>query len=508
MQRMRTTALVLLATFCCGGSAGSLRALAEETAGEPPALGNRFVRAPWKPFSYGDCVRRFEFSPRGEEVWCIAGHSVMGPERCRAFIYSVPARQWQTLPAAGDRAALRDVAFSRDGKTTWLSLYTERHPQSHLRQRETGAKDWRPFAVSVPEFLTNADRWWSTPNGRELWLNTAGAGLTRVKLQPAGLIQYVRSKVRRVSGVRHETLVEDYAADLVFTADSQFAICAASGGGNYGITKIDLVSDRARNFPVEDAIDFERLVMSPDNKRVWCVGNNSFLWCFDIGAEAWTHRCSSDDGMPIESIRSLVCSPDSRQVWIASDFGIGCYSTETKLWTGFTAEAWQADFAIPEIQEAALALTADGRQVVAGHAQGVAVFAIDGAEHFTLKSDLTKGPTSCSQIVPIPKTNQLLCALEYESGQGALYLLSPQARTLERLVALNGAPSRPWPSPRLSEYGSPFPALCANSICRRSRSSSGMRFLTIEPHAARLVTSARPGGHRVSISDRASPPGG
>ena len=260
--------------------------------------------------------------------------------------------------------------------------------------------------------------------------------MIRLDLGKNRSIQYVQSDFRQFEKIPHRTLNEDYVDDLVFTSDSKYAICAASGGGEYGITKINLSTDVSKAFPVTSANDFGKMVVAPNDKHVWCVANNSYLWCFDIETETWIHKCSSNDDMPLSIIDSLVCSPDSRHIWISSTEGVACYSRDKKTWTSYTKQEWYSDHTIPEIATVPLIVTPNGRNIISGHGFGVALFDVDGGLVARIKSDEPTNRSSCTQIVAIPNTPDFLCTLEFGSGRGGLYLLKTETRSLKRLFTL------------------------------------------------------------------------
>ncbi len=432
MQSIRnTTAILLLAQvhFCFNAVSN---AIAQEADSKVITLGTRFERKPWVRLPWREIVSRFEFSPDGAETWCLAGSGV---SRGRAIVFHRKKQAWENIPSRNDPGVFCDVAVSPDGKTTWIAVSSDDDQTQRVRQRGTGTKEWLQLSKPMPDH--GVENFWLSPNGHELWMNTVGCGLTRLSLRDHTLLQYVQSEFRQFNGIRQGTLVEDYVHDLVFTSDGKFAICAASGGGDYGITKIELATGKSTNFPVTDAIDFEHLVVSLDNKSVWCIGNNSFLWCFDIESEKWTHKLSSDKDMPISSIDSLVCTRDSNHVWIAGAEGIACYGTGSKKWIGFTTDEWSSDHVIPEFQTVPLLITSDGKYVIAGHATGLALFESDGGQYSTIESDNQKKQSYCSEIVPIPNSTNFLCALEYESGHGGgVFLLDMQTRSLDRLFGV------------------------------------------------------------------------
>ena len=381
-------------------------------------------------------VERFVFAPGGEEVRCLTKDK-SGFETPAAVLH-VAERRWEQMPDArqGDKyCKLFDVAFSPDGKTVWMSAYEGNPGKPVLRQRITGSQKWKTFSAAMPTGYNQIEKFYPTPKGDELWLTDSGCGVLRVKLASGKVSQYVQSDFRECEGVEHGTLVEDYVQDLVFTPDGKTAFCAATGGGNSGITRIDLVSGVSQNFPVKNSSGIEKLVLATDNQAVWCIFNNSALWAFDIQSQRWTHKCSTRRKMPLEVFRSLVTSRDGQFVWIANEGGLGLYSLSREHWKAFVGQEWLNETASPP-----LCLVADGKTVLCGHDRGVALMAVDGSSCEVLLPE--SGAESCTvhQIVAIPKTDDFVCAISYP-GVDALYRLDVQNRRLRKLKDLPAHPS-------------------------------------------------------------------
>ena len=410
---------------------------AQETFPKPKELGTKIERKPFVRIPVRSCVTRIHFSPDRNETWCLAGWSGVrrGDARGRALVFDKKRNNWANLPSPTDPAVFHDVAFSANGKSTWIAMSSDEDRSLRVRKRAVES-EWHSMD-NMPADYSVVEKFWHSPNSKELWMYTSDCGLIRLDLGKDKPIQYVKSDFRQFEKVPHRTLNEDYVADLVFTSDSKYAICAASGGGDYGLTKINLSNDVSKPFPVNDAIDFEKLVMAPNDKHVWCVGNNSYLWCFDIESETWIHKCSSHDDMPLSMIDTLVCSPDSRHIWISGTEGIACYSLHKKTWTNYSNPDWYSDHALPAIATVPLVVTSNGRHIISGKGSGVALFDVDGGLVATIESDEPTNRSSCTHIVPIPNTPNFLCSLEFDSGRGGLYLLKTGTRNLKRLFTLN-----------------------------------------------------------------------
>ena len=395
-----------------------------------------FERTRGQSLHFRNIVMRFEFSPDGNETWCVAGWSGVrrGDDRGRAVIFENKNGTWENLPSPDDAAVFHDVAFSKDGKTTWIAMSSDDDRQMRVRQRPTNSKQWNAFSTNMPNDYNIVERFWLTPNGRELWMYTSDCGLTRVKRGSDTVSQYVQSDFRQFDNIQHHTLVEDYVTDLVFTSDSQTAVCAARGGGIYGITKIKLSDGKSTNFPVTDAIDFERLVMSPDDETVWCIGSNDFLWAFDIETETWTHKCSSDDEMPLSMIDRMACSRDGKFVWIAGHEGVACYSTQEKTWKGYTGDDWYMQYDMSEVSRSPLFISSDSKWVLTGHNKGLALHDVSGRTFSIIETGVTSR-CCCSHIVPVPNADTFICAIEHDRG-GGLYLFDSNDKSLRKQFLL------------------------------------------------------------------------
>ena len=428
----------LLLLVCLNfGVVFSGKASAEDAAGGIQTLGPEFKRRPFQNFPSRECVTRFAFSPDGSETWCLAGSFLVrrGEERGRALVFHQKANTWENIPAVEDPAVFHDVAFSPDGETTWIAMSSDSDRSLRVRERNSGNTDWKPFSIRMPCDYSVVENFWLSPDTHELWMYTSDCGLVRADLSRKAVTQYVQSDVRQFANIPHFSLVEDYVQDLVFALDSTVAICAASGGGEQGITKIELRTGNSKDFPVKDTTDIERLVVSPDGKSVWCIFNNSDLRCFDIQSETWSHKCSSMDGMPLETIDTAVCSQNGKYLWISGSGGIAVYSIENKNWIGFTSDEWQSGFVISEITQVPLAITSDGKSAICGNTSGLGLFDIDGRQVSVIRPTKPSKGLQCSKILPIPRSPDFLCAMEGESG-GGIYLLDARRRTLECVFAM------------------------------------------------------------------------
>ena len=443
--------LVILLQNPCESPARA--AFAQETDKRPrsvPTLGNE------RGDLYGDTfgkhtgerphirnwVMRIEFSPHSREVWCLAGYSGVrrGKDRGRAIIFSRDSGTWENVPEPDGASVFHDVAFSDDG-TTWISMSSDDDRALRILERRRPAKEWKAFSVAMPRYYSVVERLWQTPNGRELWLYASDCGLIRVERSHDAVSQYVHSEVRRFDGIPHFPLIDDYVEDLVFTLDSGTAICAASGGGPNGITTIDLSSGKSKNYRVPDSvtIPIERLILSPDNRTVWCIGNYSYLWAFDIEAESWTHECViTRDEMPTPYFDSLALSHDGEYVWIANNSGVACYSVAERQWIMLSDEEWYQACIFEEVSRSVIEISPDSRWVITGHARGVAIHEIDGSEYTVIETPGLKSTSRscCSHILRIPGSDDFVVALEYDGG-GGIYVFDGRTRRLHKRFALN-----------------------------------------------------------------------
>ena len=318
------------------------------------------------------------------------------------------------------------VAFSPDGKTVWASRWQRGEKEPKVVQRKPGSSGWEPLRAKIPGYPFPTEKLWLSPKGDELWMGSWGNGLLRAKLASGEVTQYVQSDYRRQDSLKHYTLAGDYVHDLVFASRGRIVVCSAGGGRDEGITQIDLATGDAANYPTESP-GVEKLVVAPDDRTVWCIFNNSLLWAFDVQTRSWTHKCSAKQGMPLDYFRTLECSPDGAFVWLRGPGGAAVYCVRRKSWKGFVGEDWACD-----ADDTPLCVTADGKHVVCGHRQGVALIKIDGSDYSVLSpgADATNCPVS--HIVPIPRTGDYVCFV-YHLTAGGLYYVDVGRRSLRKL---------------------------------------------------------------------------
>lgn len=433
----RRIALLLPLAFLLAYRCSSSSAIANLEDCPLISLGAHFERKPWVRLPMEIIVPRILISPDGSEVWCIAGECgvLRGPSRARAFVFDTRTQKWECIPSVERNAVFHDVAFSQDGKTTWISMSSDGDKSLRTFRRQSGSSsgEWTDISPTFPGDSEIVERFWILPNGTELWASLFSWGLVRADLNRGSLMYFVESECGRNPDEPYGSLIADYVQDIAFTSNSQTAICAASGGDVYGITKIRLSTNETTHFRVTDAITFERLVVSPNDQFAWCIGNHSYLWCLSIESEQWAHKLSVDDGMPIDVIDSLVCAPNSQSVWIAGSEGVAEYALNSRTFASFVGESWKSIYAIPEVQRTPLVLSADGKYVVAGHSHGMALFDVGSGRSAIIASPDSRVATSCSAVQQIGVSPDFLCVLEDDKGVGGLFLLNMEKRHLIKL---------------------------------------------------------------------------
>jgi len=210
-------------------------------------------------------VVRFVFAPDGGEIWCIQ-------ETPRGFTQSAVVlypdnKRWEEVPEPKTRGWFYDVIFSKDGKTTWLSVSRNSQEGRGMLERTRDDRRWAPIRIPMPENYTRIARFWLSPKGDELWLEP-GSGLLRVKLATKDLSQYAKSDFRGKKVQKHFPLIAEYVRDLVFTSDGRYAVCSASSGKTNGITLIDLKSGKSQDFQTKDEVT--KMSVSADQNRITC----------------------------------------------------------------------------------------------------------------------------------------------------------------------------------------------------------------------------------------------
>ena len=369
-------------------------------------------------------VSRFEFAPDGSEVWCLMedeGGFDMPP-----VVLHPRQNRWEAILDPRTSGYFYCMTFSNDGKIVWCSRKHEDEEHPELVQRKPGSSRWEPFAGRMPEHWFGVSQLRTSPKGDELWMLNDGDGLLRAKLANGDVTQYVKSHFRRAGGTKCYTLVGDYAHDLAFTSRGRIAVCSAGGGSEDGITRIDLDTGKATSFRTRECC-IEKLVASPDERTVWCIFNNSLLWAFDVQTSSWTHKCSTQKGMPLRFIKTLACSPDGEFVWLRGNEGAAVYSVRDKTWKGFVGGKW-----IAGNDTASLWVTPDGKHVVCGHGRGIALIEIDGSDYTVLSPDADIKYYHVSHLVPVPGTDDYVCSISHPR-EGGLYYADMGRRRLRKV---------------------------------------------------------------------------
>jgi len=260
-------------------------------------------------------------------------------------------------------------------------------------------------------------------------MGTWGDGLLRAKLASKETTYYGEQRSRAIgpSVEKDHALTGDFVSDLVFAKRGRCVVCSAGGGGKSGIAQIDLDTGKSSSYRTPSTV--QKLVASPDDRTVWCLFNNydSLLWAFDVQAHSWTHKCSTKEGMLHYFVETLECSPDGAFVWLRGTQGVAVYSVREKSWKGFVGEQWSSD-----IDCASLCVTSDGKYVVCGHRQGIALIKIDGGDYTVLSPGTDIKNCLVSHIVPIPRTSDYVCSVSHPEV-GGLYHVDIGHRSLRKL---------------------------------------------------------------------------
>jgi hypothetical protein len=394
-------------------------------------------------------VHELRFSPDGGEVWCRMGQvGYPVPHFCsRAAVFRPREGRWLAVPEPGTGHFLRDVAFSADGKTTWVSVGSLSGKQPGVMVRTEPGGAWKPEARMPPSHDPIED-FWLTPKKDELWMHEGSVGLLRLKLASGELTWYSWTDRNEHPGLRKFDLSNFWVKDLVFTPDGKMALCAA-GATNYGgLTIIDLASGEPTCFRgLPEAI--RRITITPDGKTAWCLlEQRSHLWAMDIPTRTWTHKLLLPNDMYNNVGRALLVSPDGRFVWVASSEGMVVYSVAEGKWTVFAKR--DDPFGWP------WCLSRDGRRLLCRHERGLAVARLESglqpvSAPLNRQSALRpEGRTpnwvpiggrgaECgpSHIVAVPGTERFVLAVEHEDV-GGIYVFDLATRALRRLKAIEG----------------------------------------------------------------------
>ncbi len=131
--------------------------------------------------------------------------------------------------------------------------------------------------------------------------------------------------------------------------------------------------------------------------------------------------------MPQGDSQTVLCSPAGAFVWLRGRHGAAVYSVRDRSWKGFVGEPWWAPMDSPPLH-----LTADGKHVVCGHRQGVALIEVDGSDYSVLSPGEGTEDCRASHIVPIPQTGDFVCFVAHWQA-GGLYYVDVGRRTLRKL---------------------------------------------------------------------------
>jgi len=378
-------------------------------------------------------VRRFIMAPDGSEIWCVQDEG--GGHNRSAAVFRFRAGQWLEVPPAGSGREFKDVLFSPDGKRCWLSTYNRQSHRYELLQRSDTNLPWEPLHAKLPEYYGWAERFWLRPNGDELWVDSR-PGLLRIKLASGAVSQYGSAENPREGIAERHDLVASYVNDLVFTPDGRYALCAATGGGEDGLSLIDLVSGKSRSFA--EPRHLWKMELSADGNTAWCFVYDGRLWAFDVRKGNWSLKLNLPANTSFDTIDSLAVSADGKTIWARSKIEMIRYGVADEKWSKFEGENWWTHVHDP----APLALSGEGNTVICGHKNGIALLSMDGKLERVLQGRSAETFYNLTNILAIPRSQDFLCVLtagtERYANAGELYRLDFKAGELHRLVELTG----------------------------------------------------------------------
>jgi hypothetical protein len=377
-------------------------------------------------------VTRFVFAPNGDETWCLMGDPdhFSGETRPRAMIYRAKDNSWKSMPEQHEREGLHAVLFAKGKKTSWAVTDRDGEPDpiSVLHERQ-GSGAWKPVLQLPP--AVDVTEMWLSPAEDEIWINAEGNGLIRYRCATGQASQYVKSSFRTALK-EHYALGEDYAGAVAFTSDNRTVVCSSMGGNDYSITLIDLQSGKSDIHAIDWPVD--QIVLSPDNKTAWCA-RNTMLWAFDLETKKWTHKFTgfkksgTSDALPLIFIDWLIVSPDGKFVWIRGNGGVAVLSLSDKMWTCFLTDEWKGS--------SPLQLTSDGKHVLCGQANGVAIFSVDGVKMTLLKPPEEMANCKVTHLEPIPESRDFICSIAHPT-LGGIYRVNLSDMRLEQVTLLTG----------------------------------------------------------------------
>ncbi len=342
-------------------------------------------------------VESIVIAPDGSEVWCVAGVN-SGPTR--AFVFRTATRQWHVVPEDRSQEFI-SVAFSSDAQQSWMAVFGNEGVS--VFQRRDNQIRWSPIQAKIPRRLLGWPKIWVRPNHPEIWLNDTD-GLLRIKLETGTVSRY--SSNGRFGIRKPFTILGNGVFDLLFNPDGTTVTCVATGRGN-GLSLIDLNSGQTTNFPVSEKIVFERLVLGRDGRTVWCIGNNSDLWAFDVKSQRWIQKFSEDKNFAsgaVDGVRTVLrFSKDGDFIWLRGRGYLGVYNTKKGKWHGCEVDLRQFESHEFDTKsyEMPLEISENGQLVLTSNDCGLAIYSIHGYFCRALKPHGIDGPTYVSRILPI-----------------------------------------------------------------------------------------------------------
>lgn len=442
-------------------------------------------------------VSGFEFAPDGSEVWCLMQNE-SGFGMPAAVLFPRQDR-WELAPDPKDSGRFFCMKFASNGKTVWLSRRLRDEQDGKVVQRRPGEFEWKPLNVQMPEYWPTVEMITESPNGDELWMSTSGSGLFRAKLTTGEVTQYVQNLFTREEGIKYKTLVGDFVHDLVFTANGEIAVCSAGGGGEGGITVIDLPTGAATNYETEhDWIN--KLVISPDNRTVWCVVPDKALLGFDLQTKTWSHKFAAKVDLPVEDLETVGCSLDGAYVWAQGRDGVAVYSVAQDSWKSFVGDDWSN-------YEHIFRITSDGKHLICSHKEGIAFVNIDGSGFVDLSPGVSHKHSYVTYLEPIPGTADFVC-VQFHPHACGLYYVDTNRRSMRKL---KGMRDQKVTAMAIAPDGFLWVSTPGQVICLDPQTGierSGIAALRIgEPETAILKQTGNTKSSRIVVAPRSSPQG-
>lgn len=410
---VRLIVLINLSLSVFGGSA---------FAQQPPTLGERSLR-----FAQELNFSRIEFGINGREIWFLRGldrneSAQRGQSTGRAEIYDSSSRHWMSFPPKGEDSLLYSVAFGKDLICACL-VSASGEGRNGIFVRRAGETEWKRVEPKAPRLIPDQLELLSvSPDQSVLW-GSCARGVVQVDLTTGSVRQYfddptrVHPQASKGPSISNPVDVMKYLdRDRVcfITADNDF----------WGAAILNLRTGALHS----------RLLF-PDLSREWEVSQDGTLWMYShsLGYRVDKKGLEQALDLMIEDVSIIANTQTPHYTWITGRQAVAVKkkTADPRLparWTVFSGDSW------PD-RPPPLVVTPDSRFALAAHAQGLAVFAIDGTAMDTLKIiPPEKGRTlKCVRIVPIRKSSRFLCVINSTDGadyaETGIYVVNPAEKT-------------------------------------------------------------------------------